>query len=502
MTAITSIHQSASLERYLGFPILTGRVWKEDFHFILEKLQTSLSSWKTKLLNKVGKLTLAKSVPNSIPVYYMQIQWLPTSICNQTDRVSRDFIWKGSSRRGINLVGWPTISKPMQLGGLGVRRAREVNTTMLDKLVWDLYQQTPKPWAQLILSKYCLNNQILETPQKQGSPVYNSIFQVVFALRDDYKFILGNGESSFQSSHWCICEPLNNLIIVNDQDTHLCIRVLYVQNSCHLDNIATSIPDHLKIDIFNSHLVLHEQVQENLLGDLKWMAAILLRLVISGCAVLTLNQVLGVLGTGFGISLCLKKLNYYSGLQVTTLSQLFPSCFAEGLLGAIPVLDVAVRMSPSFIASGIAPPPLAFGDPWASFLIIFSCRMMLGLGLKMRLQGHSRSGLWLGSSGVGEDEMLRAWDMRLSLFTSQFFRLTVCRILCLLLLLMQGARRMGSGGSFGMATGTLIQCPTWMATTMTQVARALEGSFATRLACGCLASPETWVSQNVFMRSS
>lgn len=73
MTAITSIHQSASLERYLGFPILTGRAWKEDFHFILEKLQTRLSSWKTKLLTKVGKLTLAKSVLNSIPVYYMQI---------------------------------------------------------------------------------------------------------------------------------------------------------------------------------------------------------------------------------------------------------------------------------------------------------------------------------------------------------------------------------------------------------------------------------------------
>jgi len=73
ITNLSCICSTHSLEKYLGFPMIIGKVKKEDFNFILDKLNAKLASWKNKLLNKHGRLALATSVINSIPTYYMQI---------------------------------------------------------------------------------------------------------------------------------------------------------------------------------------------------------------------------------------------------------------------------------------------------------------------------------------------------------------------------------------------------------------------------------------------
>lgn len=69
------IRSTPKLDKYLGFPMIHGRMTKGGFEFIVEKMQTRLASWKNKMLNKAGRVTLAKSVLNSIPIYYMQVAW-------------------------------------------------------------------------------------------------------------------------------------------------------------------------------------------------------------------------------------------------------------------------------------------------------------------------------------------------------------------------------------------------------------------------------------------
>lgn len=120
LTSIHSIRCTFSLEKYLGFPIFKGRARKVDFDFIVEKMQSRLASWKHRFLNKAGRLALASSVLSSIPNYYMQIYWLPQSICAQIDKTTRDFIWKGNSNKGICLVGWEKITMPKRIGGLEI----------------------------------------------------------------------------------------------------------------------------------------------------------------------------------------------------------------------------------------------------------------------------------------------------------------------------------------------------------------------------------------------
>lgn len=70
---VTSIPFTARLEKYLGFPILKGRQKREHFDFILNWITRKLASWKGRLLNKAGKVTLVKSVLNVVPIYPMQI---------------------------------------------------------------------------------------------------------------------------------------------------------------------------------------------------------------------------------------------------------------------------------------------------------------------------------------------------------------------------------------------------------------------------------------------
>ena len=118
LTSISGIWSTPSLHKYLGFPILKGQPKKSDFSFIIEKMHTRLASWKNKLLNKPGRLTLASSVLSSIPSYYIQINWLPQSICDSIDKTTRNFIWKGTNNKGINLVNWNTVTTPKHLGGL------------------------------------------------------------------------------------------------------------------------------------------------------------------------------------------------------------------------------------------------------------------------------------------------------------------------------------------------------------------------------------------------
>jgi len=59
MVATTGIRQTFSLEKYLGFPMIHGRLTKSDYEFLIDKIQRRLASWKNKLLNKAGRLALA-----------------------------------------------------------------------------------------------------------------------------------------------------------------------------------------------------------------------------------------------------------------------------------------------------------------------------------------------------------------------------------------------------------------------------------------------------------
>jgi hypothetical protein len=140
----SQIQATDRFEKYLGFKMFYGRVRKQDFSAIYDRVSSKLSSWKSRLLNKPGRVVLANSVISSLPTYHMQITWLPQSMCDDLDKTVRRFIWKGTGDSGMHLVGWNKITQPRRFGGLGVRIARLQNVSLLGKLVWEILHSPSK----------------------------------------------------------------------------------------------------------------------------------------------------------------------------------------------------------------------------------------------------------------------------------------------------------------------------------------------------------------------
>ena len=109
------------LGHYLGFPIFKGRVRKDDFNFMIDKLHCKLAGWKSSLLNKPARLTLFNSVLASVPIYYLQNAWLPEGISGKIDAITRNFLWQShpSKTRSLSLVRWNEVTKQRRWGGLG-----------------------------------------------------------------------------------------------------------------------------------------------------------------------------------------------------------------------------------------------------------------------------------------------------------------------------------------------------------------------------------------------
>ncbi|CAN1135031.1 Putative ribonuclease H protein At1g65750 [Linum perenne] len=149
------IRATQDLGHYLGVPLLHGRITRNTYEFLLTRLDDKLAGWKANTLSLAGRVTLASSVLNSIPSYVMQTTALPGYICEGIDRKIRNFIWGSTNGvRKIHNINWEMVCRPKNLGGLGLRSARELNRAFLMKLVWGVLSRPDELWVKVLASKY------------------------------------------------------------------------------------------------------------------------------------------------------------------------------------------------------------------------------------------------------------------------------------------------------------------------------------------------------------
>lgn len=98
------------LGKYLGVPTLYKRANKQSYQFIFDKVAQQLSSWKARNLSLAGKVTLTKSVFQALPSYVMQTACLPSSVCEEVDKLCHGFIWGDTeNQKRVHLVAWDDI---------------------------------------------------------------------------------------------------------------------------------------------------------------------------------------------------------------------------------------------------------------------------------------------------------------------------------------------------------------------------------------------------------
>ncbi|KAK7857681.1 putative ribonuclease h protein [Quercus suber] len=151
------IEATNNLGRYLGFPILHQGRNGNSFNFVLERIQSKLAGWKTKLLSRVGRMVLVQTAAAPIVDYYMQCHAIPIKVSSAIDKAMRDFLWElTEEKRKLHLVNWQTVTLPKELGGLGLFQAKHRNLALLAKLCWRLANEPNTPWAKMIICNVTL----------------------------------------------------------------------------------------------------------------------------------------------------------------------------------------------------------------------------------------------------------------------------------------------------------------------------------------------------------
>ena len=152
---LIGIGETRFLGNYLGFPLIHKGRRRNEFHYVVERVQAKLDGWKSKCLSPVGRLVLIKAAVTAIPEYTMQCHKLPAKICDEVNKLVRNFLWGSTAdKKKMHLVGWHKVTNPTNIGGLGIFDMHASNVILLAKLCWQIASSPKMLWAQMLTCKY------------------------------------------------------------------------------------------------------------------------------------------------------------------------------------------------------------------------------------------------------------------------------------------------------------------------------------------------------------
>ncbi|KAJ0535737.1 putative RNA-directed DNA polymerase [Helianthus annuus] len=125
------------------------KYWKP----VLDVFQSRLSIWKARQLSFGGRVTLIKSVLNSLPTHYFSLYRAPVRVIEALDRMRRVFFWGGSDEKArLNWVAWQKVCASTEYGGLGFGSLRDANLSMLSKWWWRFKLDNGCLWRRVVWS--------------------------------------------------------------------------------------------------------------------------------------------------------------------------------------------------------------------------------------------------------------------------------------------------------------------------------------------------------------
>jgi hypothetical protein len=123
--------------KYLGFFLKPNNYRVNDWMWLLKKIEKRIGNWTFRWLSLGGRLTLATSVLQSIPVYWLSLVKLPTSVLYRIQILISKFIWKGGKKgSGFHLMKWKNIARPKHFGGWGIKHISWFAQSLAAKSCW------------------------------------------------------------------------------------------------------------------------------------------------------------------------------------------------------------------------------------------------------------------------------------------------------------------------------------------------------------------------------
>ncbi|XP_026458788.1 uncharacterized protein LOC113359352 [Papaver somniferum] len=191
---------------YLGLPL-------GDRSGGIERFISKLARWKKVLLSKAGKITLVNSVLSRLPVYFMSLFEMPSSVVKKLDKIMRNFLWHDNKdKRKIHPVKWVVLSRRKKCGGLGIKNLQKFNQALLSKWSWRYAVEENALWKSITTEKYGVGEVFWVTKMPKcsyGTSVWKSIMKCNSIFTRYVKFKVNNGSRTrFWIDNWLYDHPI------------------------------------------------------------------------------------------------------------------------------------------------------------------------------------------------------------------------------------------------------------------------------------------------------
>lgn len=139
---------------------------------------------------------LVKAVAQAIPAYAMSCFYLTRGLCKEISAMIGKFWWSQMEKQNtIHWIGWPTLTKPKALGGLGFRDIHDFNIAMLSRQAWRLIQNPESLCARILRAKYFPDGNILQAQPRDGiSYSWGSILHGLQLVKEGCIWRIGDGQ--------------------------------------------------------------------------------------------------------------------------------------------------------------------------------------------------------------------------------------------------------------------------------------------------------------------
>ncbi|CAN1304729.1 LINE-1 reverse transcriptase homolog [Linum perenne] len=137
--------------KYLGIPLISGKLKAEDCRVLIERITARINSWKAKTLSYAGRVQLINSVVSAMCSYWMSIFLLPKHVIKDVEQVCNRFLW-GTNEKGAAKakVSWEKTALPKLEGGVGIKDLSSWNMACIARHIWTLMLCSGSIWVAWI----------------------------------------------------------------------------------------------------------------------------------------------------------------------------------------------------------------------------------------------------------------------------------------------------------------------------------------------------------------
>ncbi|XP_056843083.1 uncharacterized protein LOC108808148 [Raphanus sativus] len=157
--------------KYLGLPLTTKLMNKNEYDPLITKIKKRFLSWTSKALSYAGRLQLIESVITSMTNFWLAAFCLPQACMDEIESMCSAFLWSGSpNNTSMSKVAWADVCCPFAEGGLGLRRVHEV--VLVAGGDWDVTDTGLGSWVwRKILRVRTLAKKFIRMDIKNGQKV-------------------------------------------------------------------------------------------------------------------------------------------------------------------------------------------------------------------------------------------------------------------------------------------------------------------------------------------